>query len=153
MKKILVIHTKYRNKGGEDIAVENEIALLKENFEIEELYFTNNIESYIQQAISFIFNKNQKSINLLKDTIESFNPDYAYVHNTWFKASLGIFNILEKNNIKILLKLHNFRYDCTRSFTSGNHLKGQDICNACGMKKDSASWINKYFRDNTLCRR
>jgi len=150
MKKILVIHTKYRNKGGEDIAVENEIALLKENFEIEELYFTNNIESYIQQAISFIFNKNQKSINLLKDTIESFNPDYAYVHNTWFKASLGIFNILEKNNIKILLKLHNFRYDCTRSFTSGNHLKGQDICNACGMKKDSASWINKYFRDSIL---
>ena len=34
MKKILVIHTKYRNKGGEDIAVENEIVLLKENFVI-----------------------------------------------------------------------------------------------------------------------
>ena len=150
MEKILVIHTKYRNKGGEDIAVENEIVLLKENFVIEELYFTNSIESYLQQAVSFIFNKNQKSISLLKDTIKNFNPDYAYVHNTWFKASLGIFNILEKNNIKILLKLHNFRYDCTKSFTSRSHLKGHDFCNACGMKKNSTSWFNRYFSDSLL---
>jgi len=150
MKKILVIHTKYRNKGGEDIAVENEVALLKKNFVIEELYFTNNIESYLQQAVSFIFNKNRKSVNLLTDTIKNFNPDYAYVHNTWFKASLGIFNILEKNNIKILLKLHNFRYDCTKSLTSRKHLKGKDFCDACGMKKKSTNWFNMYFSDSLL---
>ena len=33
MKKILFIHTFYQNKGGEDIAVENELNLLKEVFE------------------------------------------------------------------------------------------------------------------------
>ena len=43
MKKILVIHNKYRNLGGEDIAVENEILLLKEKYEVEILYFDNNI--------------------------------------------------------------------------------------------------------------
>ena len=32
MKKILVIHNKYRLTGGEDIAVSNEIALLKQKF-------------------------------------------------------------------------------------------------------------------------
>ena len=31
MKKILLIHNKYRDLGGEDIAVENEINLLKKN--------------------------------------------------------------------------------------------------------------------------
>ena len=38
MKKILVIHNRYQNIGGEDIAVDNEIALLKENFEVKELF-------------------------------------------------------------------------------------------------------------------
>ena len=30
--------------------------------------------------------------------------------NTWFKASLGIFKILENRKIKTIVKLHNFRY-------------------------------------------
>tara|TARA_B110000444_G_scaffold151054_1_gene141341 strand:+ start:6413 stop:7561 length:1149 start_codon:yes stop_codon:yes gene_type:complete len=150
MKKILIIHTKYRHKGGEDIAVENEITLLKENYEVEELYFINNIQNFFQQAISFIFNTNKNSNNLLNETIQRFNPDYAYVHNTWFKASLGIFNILKKNNIKVLLKLHNFRYDCTKSFLSKNHIRSGDFCNACGMKKNSINFFNKYFDESYL---
>ena len=31
MKKILIIHSTYSKKGGEDIAVENEVELLKYN--------------------------------------------------------------------------------------------------------------------------
>ena len=41
MKKILVIHTKYRITGGEDIAVDSEIATLKKYFNVETLYFSN----------------------------------------------------------------------------------------------------------------
>ena len=41
MYKILVIHTKYRITGGEDIAVENEVSILKKNYEIKTLYFSN----------------------------------------------------------------------------------------------------------------
>jgi len=39
MKKILVIHTKYRITGGEDIAVDSEVATLKKYFNVETLYF------------------------------------------------------------------------------------------------------------------
>ena len=35
MKKILVIHTKYRITGGEDIAVDSEVATLKRYFNVE----------------------------------------------------------------------------------------------------------------------
>ena len=41
MYKILVIHTKYRITGGEDIAVESEVSALKNNFLVETLYFSN----------------------------------------------------------------------------------------------------------------
>ena len=38
MKKILVIHNTYRNIGGEDIAVENEIKLLENEFHVQTIY-------------------------------------------------------------------------------------------------------------------
>ena len=41
VKKILVIHNSYKNTGGEDIAVENEVLFLKKYFEVETLFFSN----------------------------------------------------------------------------------------------------------------
>ncbi len=105
MKKILVIHTKYRDIGGEDIAVRNEVEFLKEFYIIKELYFNNEIENYFQQTKSFFLNKNKQSMNELRKILDEFSPDYAYVHNTWFKGSLGIFEVLKEKNVKTLLKL------------------------------------------------
>ena len=44
MKKLLIIHNKYRNLGGEDIAVQNEIEILSKYYDLEILYFSNEIE-------------------------------------------------------------------------------------------------------------
>ena len=40
--KILVLHNQYRNLGGEDIAVSNEIELLKKHYDVKVLNFSNN---------------------------------------------------------------------------------------------------------------
>ena len=53
MKKILVLHNNYQIRGGEDIAVKNEIQLLREKFEVEEIYFNNFIENYFTQFFYF----------------------------------------------------------------------------------------------------
>ena len=150
MKKILVIHTKYQELGGEDVAVENEMDLLKDNFKIKELFFSNNIDNYFFDTFSLISNNNKKSINKLLKTIDEFKPDYAYVHNTWFKASIGIFRALENSGVKTILKLHNFRYSCMRSFLARNHFKDLSICNACGSKRSSMGIINRYYENSFL---
>ncbi len=150
MKKILIIHNKYRLTGGEDIAVENEVEFLKKRFQVKTLYFSNDITSYFYQLVWFIFNKNTKSNKILSNAIEEYKPDYVYVHNTWFNASLGVFDILEKRQIKTILKLHNFRYFCTRSHLTSNHLKENIRCNACGLDSKSLGTINKYFQDSLL---
>lgn len=100
--KVLLIHTKYQNIGGEDIAVESE-ASFKKHYELEEIYFSNQISkkpvSLIKQFFYFLSNKNKDSLNAIEDKIQSFNPDVIYIQNTWFKASLGVFS-LAKNTIK-----------------------------------------------------
>ena len=66
MKKILVVHNKYRYIGGEDIAVDNEIALLRKHFDVSELYFDNDIKNVFTQFFYFLFNSNFKSKKIFK---------------------------------------------------------------------------------------
>ena len=150
MKKILIIHTNYQIKGGEDIAVEKEVDFLKKKYEVKTLIFSNEIENRFFQSIYFLINKNLKSMKSIKNELENFNPDVVYVHNTWFKASLGLFSLLSKKNIKVIIKLHNFRYFCSRTLFLSKHLNNQNFCGACGIKNQSNYLFNKYYENSFL---
>ena len=146
MKKILVIHNKYRIFGGEDSNILDELKILKKEYEIDYLEFDNGDKLKVISLAYLILGKNFESNRLLKKKIKSFQPEYVYVHNTWFTANLGIFNILKKNNIKTLLKIHSFRYECSRYLLTKNHLKTLDQCPMCGYTRKS--FFNKYFTDS-----
>ena len=150
MKKILVIHTKYRNLGGEDIAVASEVRFLKKFYDVRTIYFSNTIINYPSQFLAFITNKNKRSINKIVEQLDDFNPDIVYIHNTWFKASLGIFKILENYDLKVLLKLHNLRYECSKSIFQYKHFNDGNMCRACGQTKKNYTILNKYFDGNLL---
>ena len=51
------------------------------------------------------------------------------------KGSLGVFKVIESKQLKAFIKLHNFRYDCTRSYLSSKHLGSNTYCQGCGMNK------------------
>ena len=123
MKKLLVIHNKYQNIGGEDTSVESEISILKNIFNTKIIYFNNQVLNLLKQSLYFLINRNFESVKKIKQTLEVFNPDIIYVHNTWFKASPAIFDTLLNFNSNVFLKLHNFRYDCTRYFLTKKSLK------------------------------
>ena len=96
MKKVLVIHTKYQNLGGEDIAVENEVAFLEKNYNVEVLYFSNDIKNFTSLVLALFFNYNFQSNKKVFYMMTTFRPDVVYIHNLWFAGSLGIFKILNK---------------------------------------------------------
>ena len=62
MKKILIIHNKYRTEGGEDIAVSNEIELLKKHYDVKVLNFSNNKITSLSVLFSFFTNNNVQSL-------------------------------------------------------------------------------------------
>ena len=151
-KRILIVHNKYNNLGGEDIAVKNEIEILKKKYKVETLYFDNKIfKSFFNNLLSIITNKNYKSMTLLKNSILSFSPDLIYIHNTWFKASNGIFNVSLGFNIPVVVKLHNFRYFCTTSFWVKDHIPlKKSHCKACYMYRRKYQIFNKYFPNSLM---
>jgi len=149
-KKILIIHNKYANIGGEDIAVQNESSILSERHNVKVLYFENKVTNFIMQFFYFCINSNLESKSKLIYEIKKFKPDIVYVHNTWFKASTGIFSYLKKMNIPTIIKVHNFRFFCTSTFLSSRHVKKNYTCEACGYHNNSIRVFNKYFKNSYI---
>ncbi len=147
--KVLVIHTNYQEKGGEDIAVEEELKFLQENFITDEIVISNH-GNLISIILSLALRSNFRFNKILKKKLDQFNPDVVYIHNTWFKIGLKIFKILESNNIKYFIKLHNFRYDCTNTFSHNKHFHNKDFCMSCGTFKNNNKKFNKYFTNSYL---
>ena len=148
LKKLLILHNEYQIPGGEDIAVNNEIEFLENHYEIKKIIFSNKIDNYMSQSINFIRNGNTESTKILNQELNSFKPDGVYIHNTWFKASLSVFKLLQDKNIKPLLKLHNYRYDCTKSHYMSVHLEKGNPCRACGLEAKNNKKFNKYYENS-----
>jgi len=149
-QKILVVNTKYRVFGGEDANIVDELNFLKKYYEVDYLEYKNSDKITFSDLIGFITLSNIISNRKLKSKINSFNPDIVYIHNTWFKAGLGIYKLLRKKNIRIIQKVHNYRFECSRYLLSKNHLRNQTLCPACGIKKDNLGIFNRYFPESFL---
>ena len=147
--KILIIHTNYMETGGEDIAVDNEIQLLKENFITKELIFSNK-GKFLKNLLILLFLSNNYANKKIDKEIINFKPDIVYVHNTWFNTGLKIFEVIRKHNVKYYIKIHNFRYDCTNSYLYMKHFKDKSFCKSCGNEKTTFKFFNKYFTNSYI---
>ena len=150
MKKILLIHNNYILKGGEDTNFEEEIQLLKKNYIVDYLIFENTVRISIIDVLSFFINSNFKSNKILKKKLNEFKPDLVYVHNTWFKANLGIFKVLKKHKVKTIIKIHNLRYECSRYWLLKNHIKSKSFCHACSKLPSKRAIFNKYYDESFI---
>ena len=148
MKKVLLIHNKYILKGGEDTNFEEEIELLKKKYIVDYLIYQNTEKINLFDILSFFIKSNFKSNKILKKKLNEFKPDIVYVHNTWFKANLGIFKVLKKYEVKTIIKIHNLRYECSRYWLMKNHLKTKSICYACSKLNSKKTIFNKYYDES-----
>ena len=142
MKKILIIHNEYKKFGGEDSVANQEIDLLSNSFKVEVLKFSNN-NNILINTFNLLFSKsNPISYFKTKKVLETFKPDVAYVHNTWFTASNSIFSALRKNNVETFIKIHNFRIDCL----NGIHYRKNLICHRCNSNNRIMGILFKCYK-------
>lgn len=150
MKKILIVHNFYRHYGGEDSNIYEEIKFLKSDFDVKFFQAENSGKLTFFTLLSLITRSNFKINKEFVNTLNDFNPNVVYVHNTWFSINLGIFKILSKRKIHTVLKIHNFRYDCSNFLLAKNHLRGKKRCDACGFEYKKGLILNKYFESSYI---
>ena len=128
--RILFIHNRYQQPGGEDVAVELESQILKDKgHEVRVLFFQNaNPERPVDKltkGIRAIYDRN--SYGLVKNEIEAFRPDVIHVHNFFYAASPSIFYAAKKMKVPAILTLHNYRLICANALL----LRHGKVCELC----------------------
>lgn len=108
--RVLVVHTYYKQRGGEDSVVENEIELLKSNgITVDFLRFYNQEQTLLKFLQSpFNYQSYQRTLKILKD----FKPDVVHIHNLHFSGSSAVIYAIRKMKIPIVMTLHNYRLVC-----------------------------------------
>ena len=108
--KVLFIHTKYKERGGEDSVVESEMRLLQANgHKVELLSFDNSRHSLVSLLL-LPFNPFSYIRTIRK--IQQFQPHVVHIHNLHFAASFSVIRAVCHKKIPVVKTLHNHRLLC-----------------------------------------
>lgn len=111
---VLQIHNYYQQRGGEDVVVEQERALLERNgHEVIQFLEHNDVlnqRNSLLSATEAIWSPGV--VRKIKALLETRRFDIAHVHNTFLRISPAIYYGLKRNGIPIVQTLHNYRLLC-----------------------------------------
>ncbi len=130
--RILVVHDRYQQLGGEQAAVEAQTALLRARGHEVVLYGRDNAEvkqyDVWQQAAFFpaaVFS--QRTYQDIKSFAARNRPDVAHIHNVFPLISPSVYRALQDAQIPTIQTVHNFRFLCPNGLF---YTHGQ-ICERC----------------------
>lgn len=108
--RVLVVHTYYKLKGGEDSVVANEIALLRgAGAEVEQLSFSNNGSTLLKLLqVPFNYASYRKTLSKIRE----FKPDVVHIHNLHFSGSAAVVYAIDQMKVPVVMTLHNYRLLC-----------------------------------------
>lgn len=148
--RILLLHNKYKIKGGEDSVLENERKLLENNGHYVSCYSEDNakVRGKLQELVIALFSFfNPISFFKLKKKISTFKPDIIHVHNFFPIISPSVFWAAKKMKTPIVMTLHNFRLICPNALLFRNY-KSCEICICSNFKLSAIKY--KCYRNSYM---
>ncbi len=164
LPKILIVHNKYLQSGGEDSVVQNEMDILsKNNYKVFYKEFDNR--SLQDSSIKFIVFPFAIFFNIVAFIkiywlIRKYKIEVVHVHNFYYKASPSVFWAAHLAGAKTVLTLHNYRLFCLNGIffrdgktcfdchTAGNFSKGisEKCFKSSKIFSTALSWSTQFHR-------
>src|SRR5258706_326311 len=132
MLKIASVHNTYQQRGGEDVVVAAECALLERNGHKVIRYLRSNDEiCALTRPEQLLLAKNiihsDKSKRELSALLRKEKPDVVHVHNTFLMISPSVYEACRDAGIPVVQTLHNYRLLCPGWSLSRNG----EVCEEC----------------------
>jgi glycosyltransferase involved in cell wall biosynthesis len=109
--RILLIHSYYQQRGGEDSVFEQEYELLKQSEEIRKITF-NNLSGWLG-ALQFLLSVwNGGPAGKVRKLIYEFKPDIIQIYNWHYASGPVIIQTAKKLGVKIVINVQNYRLLC-----------------------------------------
>ena len=114
--KVLQIHSRYREYGGEERVVENDASLLRDAGHEVMTYEVPNPSSGFKAAASLAASSwNLRQAQRVRRLIHEWHPDIAHIHNTWFSLSPSVSAVVHAAGLPLVHTIHNYRPTCVNA--------------------------------------
>lgn len=123
--RVLVLHNRYRQPGGEDRAVETETEMLRERgVNVLSIDVNNNGNALRLLAQSSWSEHSYQEVSAI---CREFRPDVAHIHNFWMALTPAAHDACRDEGVPVVQTLHNFRLLCANAL----FLRGGQPCTEC----------------------
>jgi glycosyltransferase involved in cell wall biosynthesis len=145
--KVLQLHTRYREPGGEDVVVASEAELLRAaGHEVVAHHVTNPASSAASAAKLATSAWSPAAARQVKALVERERPDVAHVHNTWYALTPSVVAALDKAGVPVVVSLHNHRMLCVNA----DLLRDGLPCESCVGKVPWRGIVHRCYRDSAV---
>lgn len=128
--RILMVHNRYQQPGGEDAVVRAESELLRTNGHAVDLLEEDNdtiagLPQAFGTALRCVWSVNAR--RTIRERILDFRPDLVHIHNFFPRLSPSVHFACRQAGVPIVQTLHNYRLLCP----SATLLRDGHICEEC----------------------
>ena len=126
--RVLQVHNRYREPGGEDAVVDAEADLLRVAGHQVSQFQVENPPTRARATLSLAASPwNLRSARHVAAYAAAQPFDVAHVHNTWFTLSVSVLRALRGAGIPVVATMHNYRLTCA----NGQLARDGRICELC----------------------
>lgn len=145
--RVLIIHERYRHRGGEDAAVDAELTLLRQGGVEVDLLLEDNqrVPEGLGVARHLIWSAQGHAATM--QAIRRFRPDIVHVHNTFPLLSPAVHDAAQALGVPTVQTLHNFRLFCANALL----LRDGKSCEDClGRLVPWPGIVHACYRDSVV---
>lgn len=127
--KVLIVHNTYQQRGGEDVVVEAESALLVSHGHEVRMFSRSNsdIDAAPPALLGMRAMWSAPAASAVRAAIADFAPDVVHVHNTFAVISPSVYWAAAAARVPVVQTLHNFRLLCPQA----TFLRDGVVCEDC----------------------
>lgn len=140
--RVLMLHNRYLQAGGEDVVAETERRLLEANGIELFAHWTENTVSARTGVGSLMFSR--ATFDRVRRLCEDIRPDVAHIHNFWMKLSPSVHSACHAAGVATVQTLHNFRLLCANALL----LRNGQICEDCVGKVPWRGVVRRCYRNS-----
>lgn len=146
--RVLIVHSAYQQRGGEDSVVEAETALLrKQGHQVAQLLRHNDEVkqlSLLDVAAQTMWSR--VTTQQVREQVAAFKPDVIHVHNTLPLVSPSVFWAAAQLGVPVVQTLHNFRMLCPQA----TFLREGRVCEDCMGKLPWPAVVHRCYRESAV---
>jgi glycosyltransferase involved in cell wall biosynthesis len=116
--RVLSVHNRYQQRGGEDVIFEAEAELLAAHgVEVERLEFDNRSIPTEQSRLDMLklaatTVRSSEGVTRVRDAVRRFRPDVVHFHNTFPLVSPAAYGVARAEDAAVVQTVQNYRLVC-----------------------------------------